>query len=119
MVNRSFHWGNLVDSLPCISDLAKGEGRFSRPYLYNPADDDEVATPITIPEDDAFIRVYELNPRTDYTIDFYDTETGKVIKTVTEKSSIFGVLKITSPAMKPSVRYDLAFKFYDSALGWK
>lgn len=119
MMNRSFHWGNLIDSLSCISDLARGEGRFSRPYLYTPMDDDEVVAPITILEDDAYIRVYDLKPRTDYTIDFYDTETGKVIKTVTEKSSIFGSLKITSPEMKPSVRYDIAFKFYDSTLGWK
>ncbi len=119
MLNRSFHWGNLVDSLSCLSDLAKGEGEFSRPYLYNPADDDEVATPITIEEDDAYIRVYQLKSRTNYTIDFYDTESGEVIKTVTEKSSFFGVLKITSPEMKPSVRYDVAFKFYDSDLGWK
>lgn len=119
MMNRSFHRGNLIDSMPCIADMAKGEGEFSKPYLYIPVDDDEVATPITIEEDDAYIRVYELKPRTDYTIDFYDTESGKVIKTVTEKSSFGGVLKITSPEMKPSVRYDLAFKFYDVTLGWK
>jgi|GEM_PF-3089405 len=119
MMNRSFHWGNLVDSLPCLSDLAKGEGRFSRPYLYNPADDDDVATPITIEEKDAYIRVYDLNPRTNYTIDFYDTETGEIIQTITTKSSFGGTLRINSPEMKPSVRYDLAFKFYDSDLGWK
>lgn len=119
MMNRSFHWGNLVDSMPCLSDLAKGEGAYSRPYLYSPLDDDEVETPISIEEGDAYIRVYELKSRTDYTINFYDTETGEVIKTVTEKSSFFGVLKIASPEMKPSVRYDIAFKFYDSELGWK
>lgn len=119
MVNRSFHWGNLVDSLPCLSDMVKGEGVFSRPYLYHPVDDDAASEPISIEEAEAFIRVYQLKSRTTYTIDFYDTETGKVIKTVKEKSSLFGTLKIDSPEMKPSVRYDVAFKFYDSDLGWK
>lgn len=119
MMNRSFHRGNLLDSMPCISDMTKGEGAFSKPYLYSPPDDDVVSSPITIVEDDAYIRVYELKPRTDYTIDFYDTETGEVIKTVTEKSTFLGSLKIVSPEMKPSVRYDVAFKFYDSTLGWK
>lgn len=119
MVNRSFHWGNLVDSLPCLADLARGEGKFSRPYLYNPADDDEVSEPITIEEGDAFIRVYKLRPRTVYTIDFYDTETGEVIKSMDTKSSFSGTLKMSAPEMKPSERYDVAFKFYDSDLGWK
>ncbi|MDG1332014.1 MAG: hypothetical protein P8P74_06775 [Crocinitomicaceae bacterium] len=119
MMNRSFHWGNLVDSLSCISDLAKGEGEFARPYLYNPMDDDEVAKPITIEENEAFIRVYKVKPRTEFTIDFYDTESGEIIKTVETRSSLFGTLKIVSPEMKPSERYDLAFKFYDSGLGWR
>lgn len=119
MMNRSFHWGNLVDSMPCLAEMVKGEGRFSRPYLYMPADDDEVETPITIEEGDAFIRVYRLNPRTVYTINFYETESGEIIKTVTGRSSFTGMLKITPPEMKPSERYDLAFKFYDSDLGWK
>lgn len=119
MMNRSFHWGNLVDSLPCISDMAKGEGIFSRPYLYNPMDDDEVSEPITIGEGEAFIKVYKVKPRTSYTVDFYDTESGEIVKTVEVKSSFTGTLKIFSPAMKPSERYDLAFKFYDSGLGWR
>lgn len=119
MVNRSFHWGNLVDSMPCLADLAEENPAYSRPYLYTPRDDDEVSTPITIEEDDAYIRVYNLKSWTEYTIDFYDTETGEVIKSLTESSSLFGTLKITSPEMKPSVRYDVAFKFYDSELGWK
>ena len=119
MMNRSFHWGNLVDSLPCLSDLARGEGKFSKPYLINPADDDEVAQPINIEENDAFIRVYRLKPRTTYTIDFYDTESGEIIKTVEVKSSFTGMLKIYSPEMNPSERYDIAFKFYDSGLGWR
>ncbi len=36
-----------------------------------------------------------------------------------EKSSGSGVLRIYSPAMDPAVRYDMAFKFYASDLGWK
>ncbi len=119
MLNRSFHWGNLVDSLPCLSDLARGEGIFSKPYLYNPADDDEVSEPVSIADAEAFIRVYRLKPRTTYTIDFYDTETGEVILTREEKSSFFGTLKIDAPEMIPSVRYDVGFKFYDSELRWK
>jgi WD40 repeat protein len=119
MLNRSFHWGNLLDSMPCISDMAKGEGKFSKPYLLMPVDDDEVTQPISIEEDEAYIRIYNLNPRTDYTIDFYDTETGEIIRTIEAKSSFGGVLKISSPEMKPSVRYDVAFKFYDSELGWR
>ena len=119
MVNRSFHWANLVDSMPCIKELVSGEGRFSKPYLYAAPDDDEVSTPISISEDDAYIRVYDLNPRTEYTIDFYDTESGEIIRTVKQKSSFSGILKINSPELIPSVRYDVAFKFYASDLGWK
>jgi len=119
MMNRSFHWGNLVDSLPCLSDMVKGEGKYSKPYLYNPMDDDEVSEPIIIEENEAYIRIYDLNPRTIYIIDFYDTETGEIIKTIEEKSSFFGTLKLFSPEMKPSERYDVAFKFYNSELGWR
>ncbi|MFK7787746.1 MAG: hypothetical protein AB8B56_21675 [Crocinitomicaceae bacterium] len=119
MMNRSFHWGNLVDSLSCLANLAKGEGDFSKPYLYNPLDDDEVSKPIAIGENEAFIRIYKLKPRTTYTIDFYDTESGEIVKTMEVKSSLTGTLKLFSPEMKPSERYDMAFKFYDSGLGWR
>lgn len=119
MLNRSFHWANLIDSMPCISALARGEEPYFKPYIFNANDDDEVDTPITILEEDAYIRVYEVNPRTEYTIDYYDTETGELILTRQVKSSFGGVLKIDSPEMIPSIRYDAAFKFYASDLGWK
>ena len=119
MMNRSFHWGNLVDSLPCLSDMVKGEGKFVKPYLYNPVDDDEVDQPIAIGEGEAFIRIYKLKPRTIYTVDFYDTESGEIFKTVEVRSSFTGTLKLLSPEMKPSERYDVAFKFYVSGLGWR
>lgn len=119
MLNRSFHWGNLVDSMPCLGVLARGEEPFAIPYLTRFIDEDADEKPIIIEEDDAFIRVYNVAPKTTFTIDFYDTETGELLRTITERSSNSGALKIYSPAMNPSERYDIAFKFYDSDLGWK
>lgn len=119
MLNRSFHWGNLVDSLPCLGVLARGEEPFAKPYLTRFIDEDADVKPIDIAEDDAYIRVYNVAPRTTFTVDFYDTETGDLIQTITEKSSGSGSLRVYSPAMDPAVRYDVAFKFYASDLGWK
>ncbi|MFT5858458.1 MAG: hypothetical protein ACI865_000546 [Flavobacteriaceae bacterium] len=118
MVNRSFHWANLIDSLDCLADLTNGTGQFHKPYLLKPIDNDLVDSPITIEENQAFIRIYNLQRKSVYTVVFYDTETGEIVQS-NEVKSRGGTLKIYAPQMKPSQRYDLAFKFYVSELGWK
>jgi len=118
MVNRSFHWANLVDSMPCIASLANGTEPFSKKYMLTPIDDDLVDTPISIGENEAFIKIYDIQKRALYTVDFYDTESGEVIESRQLKSR-GGVLKIYAPKMRPSERYDVGFKFYNSDLGWK
>lgn len=118
MANRSFHRGNLVDSMECLAALTNGTKPFDRPYLYEPADNDVVDKPITIEERGAFIKVYNVARRTRFKVDFYNTETGEVITTRTFRSSGGGTLKIFSPIMIPSEHYDFGFKFYDEELGW-
>ena len=117
--NRSFHWANLVDSLPCLSAIAKGEEPFARSYMNTPQDDDLTSKPLLIEEESAYFKIYNVNRRTRYIVDFYDTETGKVIQSNEVKSNVFGVLKVYSPAMNPSERFDVAFKFFEKEGGWK
>ncbi len=118
MVNRSFHWANLVDSMSCLEPIANGTEPFAISYMLTPVDDDIVDSPLLIEENDAFIKVYNVQRKAIYTVDFYDTETGELIESRKFKSR-GGTLKIYAPRMKPSERYDVAFKFYDSELGWK
>lgn len=117
--NRSYHWGNLVDSLKCLRVLVNGEEPFSKPYMYLSKDDDFTEKPLNIEEESAYFKIYNVNRRTKYMVDFYDTETGKIMESQEVKSNIFGVLKVYSPAMNPSERFDVAFKFFEKEGGWK
>ncbi len=119
MNNRSFHWGNLVDSLPCLDLIVNGKEPFSRPYMYLPQDDDLTEKPIHINDEDAYIKVFNLKRRGKYQVDFYDTESGEIIKSVVDRANLGGTLKIYSPDLNPAVRYDVAYKFYLVDEGWK
>jgi hypothetical protein len=77
-----------------------------------------ISEPLNIGANEAFIRVYNVQRRATYTVDFYDTETGLLIESRNVKSGR-GMLKIYAPTLLPSERYDVAFKFYDSSMGWK
>jgi len=118
MSNRSFHWANLVDSIACLQPIVNGTKPFDKSYMLTPIDDDLVEKPIMIGEKEAFIKVYNVQRKATYTVDFYDTESGEVIETRSVRSR-GGTLKIFAPKMKPSERYDVGFKFYDSERGWK
>ncbi|MCH2225722.1 MAG: hypothetical protein MK066_13205, partial [Crocinitomicaceae bacterium] len=119
MMNRSYNWHNLKDSMDCIAALVNGTEPFAKPYLYESIDNDKVNAPITIEEGDAYIKVYNVKRRTRYTIDFYNTETGKVSFSKEIKSSLLGVLKIYPPTLNPKDQYDIAYKFYETAEGWR
>ena len=117
--NRSFHWANLVDSIECLQPIVRGEEPFARSYMGTPQDDDLTPKPLIIEKESAYFKIYNVNRRTKYVVEFYDTETSEVIQSSEVKSNVFGVLKVYSPGMNPSVRFDAAFKFFEKEGGWR
>lgn len=120
MMNRSYNWWNLKDSIECLNKLVYGKEPFARQYLYESLDSDQQDNaPMNIGEREAFIKVYNLPRLKSYRVDFYNTETGEIIKTVETRSSVGGNLKIYGPEMDASKQFDVAFKFYSPDAGWK
>ncbi len=119
MLNRSFNWYNLIDSLPCLSAMYHGTDPYHKKYLYKPRDSDGEGKPVDVGKNKGMIKIYNVAPKSSYQVDFFDTESGKLIESVKVKSNNRGMIKLYSPEMKVSERYDVAFKFYSEETGWR
>ncbi|MBI1837670.1 MAG: hypothetical protein HYR91_10450 [Flavobacteriia bacterium] len=110
--NRSINWMNLLDSIKVIRDMYEGKGVFSKKYLYKPNDDDKVDKPIDIENDTYYFKIYFLQKKKIYTINFYNTITGALLSTKEYKSNRKGELKVYAPEMKFESNTDLAYKVF-------
>lgn len=119
MSNRSIHWYNMKDEYPCLNSLVNGTDPYAIPYLYEPKDDDIPEKPIDVREDFHFIKVYHLLKRREYRIDFYNTLTGEIFASHTERSNGKGVLKVSAPEMKVLENPDVAYKIVLNGTTWR
>lgn len=119
MTNRSVHWYNMKEEYPCLNKLVNGTEPYSIPYLYPPMDDDKPETPLDIPEDTYYIKVFHLLKRTKYEIQFYNTLNGTILTTQIARSNGNGILKIYAPDLKVKDNPDVAYKILVSGATWK
>lgn len=112
MSNRSVNWMNLINDLPVLKQMLNGELPYSKKYLYLPKDDDKVTKSIDLEGDKYFIKVYFLQRKSEYMIDFYNTISGQKIASDSLKSNSKGEVKIFAPEMKWIENPDIAFKLY-------
>lgn len=119
MSNRSVNWYNMTEYYPCLKNMLNGTEPYAIPYLTKPEDADAMENPIDIKDDTYFIKVYNLKRRTQYTVDFYSTSSGKKITSKTEKTNGKGIMKMHAPEMKFLVDPDVGFKFIESGQSWR
>jgi len=118
VLNRSYNWMNLIDSLDCLKDMFEGNKPYSKRYLYSPKDDDVTAKPLNINRGEAYFKIFNANKRTKYIIEYYNTESGERIAREVIKSNWRGELKVEPIDMLYFENYDLAFLFYELGSVW-
>ncbi|MCE2742877.1 MAG: hypothetical protein LW701_04825 [Fluviicola sp.] len=108
--NRSFHWANLINDLPCVENMYKGISPYAKKYLFLPSDDDKVDAVQDVEVESCFFKVNFLKKKTVYVIEYFNTLTNERYAIQEVKTSNKGVLKIYVPKMDCSITTDLAYK---------
>ena len=104
--NRSVYWGNLGLDCQCITNS---------PCIYSSCginldeDDEQISSPQSYSNQKT--PIHHLQWQKKYVIEFYDTQTGIIISSLTKHSDIFSNLHLPIPTVSVS-QPDFAYKVY-------